>query len=71
MLRIYLGERDVTAGQDPWAAMAARASLCRARAALGQGDQAAARQHLTAALELAGLDSDTQQEVRGIMEQCK
>ena len=70
-LRIYLGDRDVTTGRDPWAALAARAALCRARAALGHGDPAAARQQLAAALELAGFDSDTQQEVRGIMEQCK
>lgn len=69
--RILLGDRDVAAGRDPWAALAARAPLCRARAALAAGDREAALPLLAAAREFAGADLDTVQQIDAFLEQDK
>lgn len=57
--RLFLGERDPAAGDDPWAALAALPHLAALRAALAAGDRAAARTAAAAAAEFAGRDRAT------------
>lgn len=57
--RQFLGERDPTAGVDPWAALAAGPHLAAMRAAEARGDAAAATAAAARVREFAGHDVST------------
>jgi hypothetical protein len=54
--RVFLGERDPTAGLDPWAALAALPHWCRWRDSTARGDMTAAGEHARLVREFAGHD---------------
>ncbi len=57
--RLFLGERDPAAGDDPWAALSALPFLAEARAAFAAGDRAAAFTACGSAAEFVGRDLAT------------
>lgn len=67
--RLFLGDRDPAAGQDPWAALAAMPHLCRAAAARTAGDRATVAAELALAREFAGHDADTLHEIETLSQE--
>lgn len=57
--RLFLGERDPSAGEDPWAGLSATPFVLDAAAALARGDRVAAERILVLAREFVGRDADT------------
>jgi len=61
--RLFLGERDPGAGDDPWSALAARPFVLLTRCAIARADLPEARRVLGLARDLAGRDAATLQAI--------